>query len=376
MVDRVQNPGQARPAAAGENRALERILDDEMRELEGELPDVGRGAARRPANAVGGYVAMIEAAIAHDDDAALAESQENLSLALGVRFRRPGRADPRDDKARARALLEQQTRLLSRVNRAQLDALRQQLRDLPHAPDPAELVRRAGLSGGHAALVVAAWLADDNLRPGVRARLQRLLAELTSGDDWAIEAFAVLECGSPGPALLQQLKTLYRQAHGQQRSLVQWFDECRRFGQRRARLRALLQALGLELGAQNAEADTAHLAGVIDDLRRVVLFLTLESTCEQSAAAMRTAGYATCETDTMIAEMLTLLDQPWAGAEWFAQRASYLGMVSPETHYAFARELTLLVKSAHDGCFRDETQRDALNEALDTWRTNLAQDDL
>jgi len=113
---------------------------------------------------------------------------------------------------------------------------------------------------------------------------------------------------------------------------------------------------------------------VIDDLRRVVLFLTLESTCEQSAAAMRTAGFAACETDTMISEVLTLLDQPWAGAEWLAQRAMHLGMTTPGVHYAFSRELTGLIKAAHDGCFRDETQRDALNEALDTWRSGIAQE--
>ncbi|WP_084656021.1 TyeA family type III secretion system gatekeeper subunit [Pandoraea norimbergensis] len=376
MVDRVHTPGNARPGGTGENRALESILDDEMLELEGAVPTPGRGMARAARPPGEGYIAMIESAIAHDEEAALAESQENLSLALGVRFRRPGRPEPRDDKARARALLEQQTRQLERVSAPQLDRLRQQMRDLPHVPDPRELIRRAGLSAGHAALVVCAWLADGGLHPAARSRLRRLLDELTSGDDWAIEAFAVLECGNPTAALLQQLKTLYRQAHGQQRSLVQWFDECRKFGQRRARLRALLQALGLELGAQSADADTAHLAAVIDDLRCVVLFLTLESTCEQSAAAMRAAGYATCETDTMIVEVLTLLDQPWAGAEWFAQRATYLGMTTRGVHYAFSRELTLLVKAAHDGCFRDETQRDALNEALDTWRTGIAQDDL
>lgn len=137
MVERVQTPGNARPGTTGENRALDSILDDEMLELEGAVPTPSRGMARVARPAGEGYIAMIESAMAHDEDAALAESQENLSFALGVRFRRPGRPEPRDEKARARALLEQQTRLLARVSAPQLDRLRQQMRDLPHAPIPA-----------------------------------------------------------------------------------------------------------------------------------------------------------------------------------------------------------------------------------------------
>jgi type III secretion system TyeA family effector delivery regulator len=154
--------------------------------------------------------------------------------------------------------------------------------------------------------------------------------------------------------------------------LTQWFDECRRLPQRRARLRALLQALGLELGAQQTDADVQRLVAVVDDLRRVTLFLTLESACEQSAQTLRAAGVRAFETDAMIAEMLTLLDQPWVGAQWLAQRAAYLGMVTIDARYAFARELTRLVQAAHEGCFRDETQRETLGEALDVWRAEIA----
>ena len=121
-------------------------------------------------------------------------------------------------------------------------------------------------------------------------------------------------------------------------------------------------------------ADLPRLAAVVDDLRRVVLFLSLEASCEASATTMRAAGCRTFETDTMISETLTLLDQSWAGVEWLSQRAHYLGMATPRMRYAFARELTGLVKSAHDGCFRDETQREALDEALDAWRTELARE--
>lgn len=330
-----------------------------------------------PTTDVPGHVALIEAAIAQNDKAAVAESQENLSFALGVRFRRTGLRDIRDDKQRARALFEQQMIRYARVHGAQFETIREQLRDLPFVPDPLQRIRQAQLSGGHAALVVAAWLAESGLDHPTRSRLRKTLEVLTDTQTWAIEAFAALECGGgrrPGAALLQQLKSLYRQSQGPQQSLTQWFDTCRRFPQRRARLRALMQALGMELGATHADADVRRLAEVVDDLRRVVLFLSLEASCEASATTMRAAGCRTFETDTMISETLTLLDQSWAGVEWLSQRAHYLGIATPRMRYAFARELTGLVKSAHDGCFRDETQREALDEALDAWRTELARE--
>ncbi|EON13704.1 TyeA family type III secretion system gatekeeper subunit [Pandoraea sp. SD6-2] len=372
MVERLPSSGGTLIQTPRENRPLERMLADEWQMLEGD----GR-PSRAGTTEVPGHIALIEAAVAQNEEAAFAESQENLSFALGVRFRRTGERDVRDDKQRARALFEQQVHRLARVSGAQFETLRGQLRDLPFVPDPHLLIRQTQMSAGHAALVVAAWLADGGLDAGTRKRLRKTLDELTSSETWAIEAFAALECGggqSPGMALLQQLKSLFRQSQGTQRSLTQWFDECRRFAQRRARLRALMQALGLELGAQQADADTQRLAAVVDDLRRVVLFLTLESACEQSAQAMRSAGCRAFETDTMIAEVLTLLDQPWAGAEWLAQRAAYLGMVTVDARYALARELTRLVKAAHEGCFRDETQRETLGEALDVWRTEIAQE--
>lgn len=372
MVERLPSSGANTVRVPQENKTADRVLADEWLVQDGD----GRPSRGLPAD-VPGHVALIEATIAQNEEAAVAESQENLSFALGVRFRRTGDRDVRDDKQRARALFEQQMHRFARVSGAQFETLRGQLRDLPFVPDPHQLIRQAQMSAGHAALVVAAWLADGGLDAGTRARLRRVLDELTSSETWAIEAFAALECGNgqnPGMALLQQLKSLFRQSQGPQRSLTQWFDECRRFPQRRARLRALMQALGLELGAQYADADVQRLAAVVDDLRRVVLFLTLESACEQSAQHMRSAGCRAFETDTMISETLTLLDQPWAGAEWLAQRAAYLGMVTVDARYTFARELTRLVQSAHDGCFRDETQRESLGEALDVWRAEIAQE--
>lgn len=372
MVERLPSSGANTVRAPQENKTADRVLADEWLVQDGD----GRPSRGLPAD-VPGHVALIEATIAQNEEAAVAESQENLSFALGVRFRRTGDRDVRDDKQRARALFEQQMHRFARVSGAQFETLRGQLRDLPFVPDPYQLIRQAQMSAGHAALVVAAWLADGGLDAGTRARLRRVLDELTSSETWAIEAFAALECGNgqnPGMALLQQLKSLFRQSQGPQRSLTQWFDECRRFPQRRARLRALMQALGLELGAQYADADVQRLAAVVDDLRRVVLFLTLESACEQSAQHMRSAGCRAFETDTMISETLTLLDQPWAGAEWLAQRAAYLGMVTVDARYTLARELTRLVQSAHDGCFRDETQRESLGEALDVWRAEIAQE--
>lgn len=372
MVERLPSSGANTVRVPQENKTADRVLADEWLVQDGD----GRPSRGLPAD-VPGHVALIEATIAQNEEAAVAESQENLSFALGVRFRRTGDRDVRDDKQRARALFEQQMHRFARVSGAQFETLRGQLRDLPFVPDPYQLIRQAQMSAGHAALVVAAWLADGGLDAGTRARLRRVLDELTSSETWAIEAFAALECGNgqnPGMALLQQLKSLFRQSQGPQRSLTQWFDECRRFPQRRARLRALMQALGLELGAKYADADVQRLAAVVDDLRRVVLFLTLESACEQSAQHMRSAGCRAFETDTMISETLTLLDQPWAGAEWLAQRAAYLGMVTVDARYTFARELTRLVQSAHDGCFRDETQRESLGEALDVWRAEIAQE--
>ncbi|WP_287496852.1 TyeA family type III secretion system gatekeeper subunit [Pandoraea sp. CB10b_02] len=382
MVDRLPGSGALGSvgAAPRENTAPARAPDDEWEGLDGDGAPSSRASASASCVAPGGHLALIEAAIAQSEEAAVAESQENLGFALGVRFRRGGEHSVRDDKDRARALFEQQIYRLARVSGVQFETLREQMRDLPFVPDPLQLLRQAGLSAGHAALIVAAWLAQDApdaLDAGARKRLNQTLETLTAGEDWAIEAFAALECGGAGavsPQLLQQLRTLFRQARTTQRSLAQWFDQCRRLPERRARLRALLQALGLELGAQRADADMARLAAVIDDVRRVVLFLTLESGCAQSAHAVHAAGWRACDADKMIVEVLTLLDQPWVGVEWLVQRAAHLGIPSAGARYAYARELTWLVQSAHEGCFRDETQREAISEALDEWRSGLAEE--
>ncbi|VVE00036.1 SepL/TyeA/HrpJ family type III secretion system gatekeeper [Pandoraea aquatica] len=214
MVERLPTSANSSVQTPQENKALERILTDEWQALEAD----GLSSRGAPTD-LPGHVALIEATIAQNEEAAFSESQENLSFALGVRFRRTGERDVRDDKQRARALFEQQMQRFARVNGAQFERLRSQLRDLPFVPDPHQLIRQAQMSGGHAALVVAAWLADNGLDAETRTRLRRTLDALTTSDVWAIEAFGALECGdgkSPGLALMQQLKSLFRQSQGAQ----------------------------------------------------------------------------------------------------------------------------------------------------------------
>ncbi|GAB3629258.1 hypothetical protein GCM10027419_41090 [Pandoraea terrae] len=272
----------------------------------------------------------------------------------------------RDDRVRGRLLLEQLARQVNRINPAHLHAMQERFPDLPAVPDPLALLRREGVSAGASALILAFWLGRPGLDETQRRRLRRALDDATCAEGWALELFGEWVCGDTTPALSRQLAQLYRHASCREQSMAQWFDACRQMPDRGKRLEALLRTLGFELGAQGAAAESARLATVIEDVRRVLLFMTLESQCAVAA------GVVGIDTDTMIAEMLAMLDQPWMDAGWLAMRSARLGVTSPERSYALTRELTTLTQWTHDACFRDGGQREMLLTALAKRRSALA----
>lgn len=289
---------------------------------------------------------------------ALAETIENIGLMLGARLRefRPA-DDGQVPRRRAGAILQRMIDKASAVAPVRLDELFRRGAGFEAAADPGAALRERGLDAGQAALLLAAQLARAG--PGARrARLEQAQAAAMEEDGWTLQLFSYLEFGVAGSKDLAELRQLYQSATAGRDSLVGWFDGFRRLCDRQRKLRTLIRALAFELSAEEPVMG-AHLAAVMADLKRILLFFGLEDHCLRIADALAVPGL---DGDCVMQAVLALLQSAWIGVEGVAGHVDSL-VGDARLRLRYGRQLSGLVRLLPDECFGADDQRETLQTA-------------
>jgi hypothetical protein len=179
------------------------------------------------------------AAIAHAElvdfqSSALAETQEDLSFALGGRLRDLRRGPGTQENVRGRVLAHKLIAEIDSVDPITLTALLAALQQ--QTPDP-----------GQAALQLAAVLARGKPNATLRRRMEGALAELAADDAMSLSLFGALEFGACTPGLVHELRRLYHRANAQHQKMSQWLSSLGERSERKRKLRTMLRVLSYEL---------------------------------------------------------------------------------------------------------------------------------
>ncbi len=290
------------------------------------------------------------------------EAMEAISLVMGNRARQFVRTKGSADKeTRGRNLLKTLTGFTPKVENVALVELLTQFSMLgSEKGDPLAELAAEGLSNGASLALLASLLNQPHLERNRRKRLEKSLLELLE-DEWAsIDMFTWLALGDTDPNQLIPLKNIYhriRQNEDQQeQSLNDWFVQVQQWPDRTQRLKVLIRALALDLRKENAN-QIARIASAINELKRLLLFFSLEELC---ASAASTIGLTA---DGVLAEILHLIEQPWIYPDWIESRMEFM-QLDENQQRIWIKQIQRLLKNIPDPCFQDDDQYHQLMEAF------------
>lgn len=229
-----------------------------------------------------------------------------------------------------------------------------------------------GAVPGSGIKALCAVLGRAGLSQQRKAYLERALDECLQGPDWALGLFGLLEFGSRVPHELGQLRELYGYATEGAAGLVAWFRKLQKMKDRQRKLRVLVHAFGAELTDDMPDTERARLDAIMQDLKRIILFLGLEEFCSRAAARLGVDGL---DGEAMMAVGLEILDDEWLFPEAVSERYHAYAMSLGES-IAFVRTLANLFGRLADTCFRDAAHRAQIRETIDVCAQRLADQEM
>ena len=305
------------------------------------------------------------------NDEAIAEAQEEMSLVLGGQMRDGRRIAPQAEKRHCLALLQQWVTAKDNVASVEFEMLLSRFAKLADTHDPLTTLRQAELDNGKMALILAALLSKEGLNAQQRKKLKRALYQLMEDETWMLSVFTYLELGAVAPEAFEKLKQIYQYANQKDHSLVEWFQKFRSMQDRQRKLKALLSALSFELSAQRPDLRDAHLAALVLDLQRVMLFLGLSEQCQKIANLL---ALPNVDGDAVLLEVLTTIDQSWVSVDWLSDRCDALAMPT-DKRYLYVTHMDELFGILSEKCFRDDEQRETLRSAYAEYRDLLVSEE-
>ena len=292
------------------------------------------------------------------------EGADDVALTLGHRLRaahqpgaRPERVNPR---AARRALADLIGNLGSTLD-SSLSGVIEECSVLEGDGLHARLAA-ADLPPGAAALVFAALAGRSASGSARRRYFDDMLDAQLADDDWQLNLLSWIEFGGGASVALPELKLLYQSAMQPDQPLAAWFKELRGLADRRRKLRALIRALGFSLSADGEVLEGEHLAAVVTDLKRLLIFFGMEEQCAQLAACM---PMPRPQADDVFAMLLEMIDESWIYEGWLQERFRTL-RVNVKISPRFAYRLRRLVQALPEPCFREDEQREQIVEALES----------
>lgn len=300
-------------------------------------------------------------------DEAIAEAQEEMSLVLGGQMRDGRRTAPQAEKRHCLALLQQWISRKDNIAAVEFEMLLNRFVQLADTHDPLATLRQAQLDNGQIALILATLLSKEGLSAQQRNKLKRALYQLMEDETLMLSVFTYLELGAVAPEAFEKLKQIYQYANQSDLSLVEWFQKFRSMQDRQRKLKALLSALSFELSAQRPDLRDAHLAAVVHDLQKVMLFLGLAEQCQKIAS---TLALPNIDGDVVLLEVLTVVDQSWMSVDWLSDRCDMLAIPRGK-RYIYVTQTDELIGILSEKYFRDDEQREMLRSAYAEYRDLL-----
>lgn len=310
---------------------------------------------------------IIHAELHELQDEAIAEAQEEMSLVLGGQMRDGRRITPQAEQRHCLALLQQWINRKDNAAAIEFEMLLGRFAQLADTHDPLTTLRQADLDTGQMALILAALLSKEGLSAQQRRKLKRALYQLMEDETWMLSVFTYLELGAVAPEAFEKLKQIYQYATQKDHSLVEWFQKFRSMQDRQRKLKALLSALSFELSAQRPDLRDAHLAAVVLDLQRVMLFFGLSEQCQKIASML---DLPDIDGDAVLLEVLTTVDQSWVSVDWLSDRCAALS-VPTNKRYLYITHMDELIGILSEKYFRDDEQREMLRAAYAEYRDLL-----
>ncbi|MBY4897874.1 TyeA family type III secretion system gatekeeper subunit [Cupriavidus sp. AU9028] len=294
--------------------------------------------------------------------------QQEASAASGIHSAKLHallRGDRRNDALLARAFVGRLAKAQLAAKDPGFEQLLLQFGDTEDVDDLLAALDKAELHPAAMALVLAAMAQQH--RPGRRrSRLEAALDQWLEGEeDWRLEMLGWLEFGNGLRGELRaQLKTLYQNCSAIEQGLASFFAGLLGIGERRRKIKVLIRALGAELGGSEDErAEGTHLAAVVRDLKRLLIFLGFEEQCGRIAHGL---GPPEVDGDLVLRFLLELIDQSWLYADWLEQGVDGLEL-GQERGYRLMRELAKLCKLLPEPCYRDEDHRQQVLTVLQAY---------
>ncbi|MEA1063794.1 TyeA family type III secretion system gatekeeper subunit [Erwinia sp. HR93] len=303
----------------------------------------------------------IQAEIQEIRTASLMETMESMSLVMGSRLRQ-NTARKSGDSGAGQALQDMLMRWVPKVEGQALVELSARFSTLGSQGDPLEQMRQGGVPEGAMALLLASLLGDPRLEQKRRRRLEDALSRLLEDESLAIDVFAWLETGAMmNSASLLPLRQLYQRTRNedeeQPQGIIEWFEEVREWPDRRLRLKLLIRALALDL-RQDADHQPARVVAAINELKRLLLFFSMEEHCASVAFSVDVPA------EQMLAAVLMLIEQSWVYPDWVEARMREMGIAGDKV-FIYLRRMLELLSLLPALCFQDEEQSVQLMEAFE-----------
>ncbi|MEW9809479.1 MAG: TyeA family type III secretion system gatekeeper subunit [Candidatus Symbiodolus clandestinus] len=300
-----------------------------------------------------------QTALSGVDTVALQETLEEMGLALGGRLKDLKR---RDENQGVRSTQEAVIELVESLEDQTLMTELEPFGNLGEDEgNPLETLQESNIPPGKQILLIAAILAYKRPNQQRRRRLERALASLLMNDEeWGLQLFGYLEMGELPDNALSALKTIYQRSRRDdqpQQSMAEWFAEVKEWTERQQRIQVLLRALAFDLRLTADHSQQNRLAATIADLRRLLLFLGMESDCITLAQTFHLSE------ERVLNEILEIIEQIWIYPEWLAGRLQSLEVAEAQQPY-YLRCLTELLQLLPDPCYKDSDQKDQIMQAL------------
>jgi len=290
----------------------------------------------------------------------LMETMESMSLVMGGRVRQSG-GRKETVTSRSDQLQDMLLRWVPRVEGQRLAELVERFSMLgADGEDPLAKMQQGGVPDGAMVLLLASLLGNGRLDQKRRRRLEDALATLLEDDAITINALAWLEPDVMASGDLLPLRQLYQRARREDeehpQGMLTWFKEIQEWPDRRARLRVLIRALALDL-KRHADNQPVRVASAIGELKRLLLFFSMEDHCAFVAQSVNIAE------EYMLSDVLLLLEQSWIYPDWIASRMAKMDL-SGDRAFIWIRRMLELLRFIPGPCFLDEEQCDQLIDAF------------
>ncbi|MEG3130542.1 TyeA family type III secretion system gatekeeper subunit [Pantoea cypripedii] len=299
----------------------------------------------------------------------LSEAQENISLVAGrMQRNQTARTGPGEtDRSRPRAMLQRLAKHVGDVNPEKMNQYLLAIGQIEDLDDLLDSFKRQKYDPGEIALILGHMLNEAGITTKRRHQLEKMLNEQMDDEDWMLKLFGSLEFGAINRSGLSELRRLYQKASDYKTGLNYWFSQFRRLADRKRKLKTLIRALAFELAADHNVEDI-HLAAVINDLKRILQFLTVEEHSQQMADDLE---YPDLTADVIMEEVIEVAQQAWIYEGWLGERATRF-LPEDEPQYGYASRMHELVKMLPEACWEDAEQREAVMNAFDVYKDQLA----